>query len=826
MEQIFQDIRFGFRQLVQQPGMSLVSILALALGIASVTTQFSVINALLWKGLPFPESDRLVSIEKETTLRDAFSPNPSIPEYLEWRRHQEAFEDLGAYYGGTVNLTSGTEARRYAGCFITGSGFPLLRVEAILGRGLGVEDDLPGTPEVIVLSHRVWRDDFGANPEIIGQPVVVNGRPARIAGVMPEGFAFPMREDIYLPLFKQQAPSTMTGEDEDSRVAINVFGRLKDSVTMDQAMTSMNAPSHPIEEPQPAPQTDSTTIKVQSLFDNFMGNQTFVLTVSMVLITVLILVIACANVANLLMARSVLRRKEVAIRSTLGATRSRILAQFLTESLLLAVIASSLGIVLALQNTSELNQARIGIDLPVWIDFSLDARVYAGAVLITLATGFLSGLIPAFRASRQNENEILKDTDQTSTSLYLGRFSRFVVILQIGIAAVVLTLVVLFVKSMNNALTLTYAYNPDEVLSARMGLFDDIYPEESDRARFTDDLLRQLQAHPKISHGAVTTRYQFTGGHGVRYTVPDTRETSPDSTPIARFQRVSSGFFDALQLPLLEGRPFDPAEFGREVPGEAIVNKAFAEREWGDASPLGKRFRANILPGDNGVEAFPSLEVVGVVGNMQEINVFSGEDDGAAFIIPQTASPFPSFITILVRGPGDPQNLIPIVEKEIALLDRNLPLYDVGTPRQLNQGFTAQFEFFASIFISFGTIATLLAGLGVHGVIAFSVNHRITEFGIRQALGATPRRIFGLVYLHALRQLGSGFLLALLILSPVFLLSPVRETMAIFFYEMDPHSPLPFFIAFGFVSVVTLLSAAPPAIRAARIHPADALRHE
>ncbi|HKJ90607.1 MAG TPA: ABC transporter permease, partial [Oceanipulchritudo sp.] len=763
------------------------------LGIASVTTQFSVINAFLWKGLPFPESDRLVSIEQEAGPRDAFSPNPSIPEYLDWRRHPEAFEDLGAYYSGTVNLTSGTEARRYAGCFITGSGFQLLRVEASLGRGLGVEDDLPGSPEVIVLSHRVWRDDFGTDPDIVGQPVIVNGRQARIAGVMPEGFAFPMQEDIYLPLFKQQAPSMRTGE--DARVAIHVFGRLRNSVTMEQAMTSMNAPSHQIGETQTDLRTDSTTIKIQSLFDDFMGNQTFVLTVSMMLITVLILVIASANVANLLMARSVLRRKEVAIRSTLGATRSRILAQFLTESLLLAVIASSLGIVLALHNTSELNQARIQVDLPVWIDFSLDARVYAGAVLITLATGFLSGLIPAFRASRQNESEILKDTDQTSTSLYLGRFSRFVVILQISVAAVVLTLVVLFVKSMSNALTLTYAYNPDEVLSARMGLFNDVYPEESDRVRFVDDLLRQLQSHPKISHCAVTSRYQFTGGQGVRYSVPDARDTSPGSTPIARFQRVSSGFFDTLQLPLLEGRPFDPSEFGREVPGEAIVNKAFAERAWGAASPLGKHFRAGILPVDNAVEAFPLLEVVAVVGNMQEINVFSGEDDGAAFIIPQTASPFPSFITLLVRGPGDPQNLLPIVEKEIALLDRNLPLYDVGTPRGLNQGFTAQFEFFASIFISFGTIATLLAGLGVHGVIAFSVNHRITEFGIRQALGATPRRIFGLVYLHALKQLGTGFFFALLILSPVFFLSPLREVMAIFFYEMDPHSPLPFFIA-------------------------------
>ena len=804
--------------------MSLFSILALGLGIASVTTQLSVLNAFHWKGLPFPSSERLVSIERENVLREDSGRNPSIFEFLEWRRQQEGFTDLGAYYSGTVNLTSAAGVKRYSGCFMTGSGFPLLGLEPALGRGLEVEDDLPGTPEIVVLSHRAWKEDFGANPDVVGQPVVVNGRPASIAGVMPKGFGFPVREDVYLPLFKQEDPSVIATE--TSNRPLEIFGRLKDSATMEEAIASMSAVLRKLEEQYPEFQKGFRKIRIEPLFDNPMVDQAFVLNVSMLLITVLILLIASANVANLLMGRSVLRRKEVAIRSTLGATRSRILAQFLTESLLLAGIAASFGIVLAYYNMDEIDRARIQIDLPAWIDFSFDFRVYAGAVLVTLATALLSGLIPAHRASRQHVNEILKDTDQTSTSLYLGRFSRFVVILQISVAAVVLTLVVLFVKSMSNALTLNYSYNPDEVLSARMGLFDDLYPNEADRVHFITKLLQRLQAHPEISHTATTTRHQFIGGQGVRYSVPGPPGNPTGSSSLARFQRVSSGFLDTIQLPLLKGEPFDSAEFEAEIPTQAIVNKAFVERAWGGANPIGKRFHASILPGEIEPEAFPSLEVIGVVGNMQETHVFSGDGYGAAFIIPQTAHPFSNFITILARGPGDPQDLIPVLKKEIAVLDSNLPLYEIGTPREINQRLTAKFEFFSSIFISFGTIATLLAGLGVYGVIAFSVNQRITEFGIRQSLGATPRRIFLTVYLHALTQLATGFFIALIILSPLFIFSQAQEALALFFYEMDPHSPLPVFIAFGFVTLVSLVSAAPPAFRAARIHPADALRHE
>jgi hypothetical protein len=290
-------------------------------------------------------------------------------------------------------------------------------------------------------------------------------------------------------------------------------------------------------------------------------------------------------------------------------------------------------------------------------------------------------------------------------------------------------------------------------------------------------------------------------------------------------QRVSEGFLEALQLPVLRGRGFDRAQFEREVPTEALVNQAFVEREWKDSDPLGKRFRANLFYEDTDPSAWPLLEVVGVIGPMQEAGIFD-DWDGAAFLTPIPAAPYPNFITLLVRGTGDPAELVPVLREEVSAIDQNLPLYTVGTPREINRRSLAQFEFFASIFIGFGSLATLLAGLGIYGVITFSVNQRVTEFGIRKALGATHGDLIAHIYLQAARQLATGYLIALIVLSPIILMPSVRESMDLFFYGINPESMAPYLTAFAYVTAIALFSATPPAIRAARIHPAEALRHE
>lgn len=823
-EQINRDLRFGIRQMLKHPLFTLVSAVALGLGIGTVTTQFSVINGLFFRGLPFPESNRIAHLERVNVQSENVSADVPLLEFLEWRKQQEAFEGLAGFYNGTVNLTVGDTVERYNGAFISANVFELLRVDAHLGRTLQPADERPDAPDVTVISHRIWTRDFASDPEIIGREAILNGRNATIVGVMPEGFDFPIFEDLWVPLLKQQDPSTLSWGDPG--MSLEVMGRLKDGVSYDAAAASMATIARQLEAAYPDTQEGFQAVRVKPFIDEFLGGETRSMTTVMLVITLLILLIACANVANLLLARSMRRQKEVAIRSALGATRNRIVSQFLTESLLLSVVGALIGVGLAIWNIRGLKESTVELNTPFWVNFNLDVRVLVAVAVITLGTGVLSGLVPALRASRLRENEILKDDNRTGSSLHIGRFSRFLVILQIAVAAIVLSLVVLFVRSTRNAMTLDYEYNPDAVMSARIGLFDEVYPDEQSRATFIRTLLSRLEARPEILHAATSSRYRFLGSASVPYELPDRVYENESDRGFAHMQRVSGDFFEAVQLPVLAGRAFYPEEESHEYPRHAVVNRAFAEREWGGLNVVGKRFRPDTAPGDPAFGDLPWVEVVGVCGSMQEKGIFNDEDDGAAFFVPKTVRTYPNFITILVRGSGDPAGLASVLREEVSALDRNLPLYEIGTPRQINDRATAQFGIFASIFTSFGVLATFLAAIGIYGVITFSVDQRLMEFGIRQALGATRAAIFRLVYAHAFRQLGYGFIIALLCLSPLILSPGIRETLTLFFYGAESNSITPYLLSFGFVALIAICSAAPPAYRASRIHPAQALRYE
>jgi putative ABC transport system permease protein len=822
MEQLIRDLRFGMRQLLRHPVFSLVSAAALALGISAVTTQVSVLNAILLKGLPFEEAEEIVHLERQNVTTQAYNSEVPILEFVEWRQRQTAFEGLAAFYEGTANFTVDHQVIRYSGSFISANAFQLLGEDALIGRTLKPSDDSPEAPGVVVLSYPAWNRDFGKDPEIVGKTAILNGRSVTIVGVMPESFGFPLLQDLWAPLFQQKDPSTLSwGEPE---VSLEVFGRLRDEVSLDAANAAMNAVALQLESDFPEEQEGFRVISVKPFVDEYLGGETVPLTLVMFLITVLILIIACANVANLLLGRSIRRQKEFAIRSALGASRSRIVSQFLTESILIAVLGSAIASFLVWSDLNSIKSATDELNAPYWLDFSPDLSVFLAAVFVTLASGIASGIIPAVRAARMREGEILKDDNRTSTSLHAGRIGRALAVIQISVAAVILTLVVLFVQSVNNALNLDYAYNPDEVMTARVGLFEEIYPEDTNRAAFIDALLQRLQAHPEIEAAATTNRYRFLDGFSAEYLDPSQGMEIPDPL-YARLQRVSPEFFEAVQLPILEGRAFLPEDFTTETPRTAIVNKAFAERHWEGEAVVGKRFQARV--GDLPEKApLPWLEVVGVVPGMLEDGLFSDGQNREGFYVPQTKVLVPVFNTILVRGPGNPTDLIPVLREEVRALDNNLPLYEIGTPRQLNDQALAQFRFFGSIFKDFGLLAVLLAGVGIYGVITLSVNQRVMEFGVRQALGATRSGILKLIFGHAMNQLVVGLLIALLALSPVILSPGLQETLAIFFYEIEPDSILPYILSFGFVTLVALFSATPPAIRAARIQPAQALRYE
>ena len=638
---------------------------------------------------------------------------------------------------------------------------------------------------------------------------------------MPEDFAFPVTEDLWVPLLQQQHVSSLSwGE---PAMNLEVFGRLKDGVSRDKARSSMAVIAANLEKAYPDTQKGFRDIAVKPFIDEFFNQQAKTMTSVMLLITGLILVIACANVANLLLARSMRRRKEVAIRSALGASRQRIIAQFLTESILIAVLGAMLALILTHFDIRRIKGMMVEMNSPFWMDFSLDWLVLTVVSMVTILTGIFSGIIPAYRASRLKESEILKDDTRTSSSLHMGIFSKSLVVVQISVAAVILTLVVLFVKSVNNAIAIDYNYDADAVLTTRVGLFEEAYPDENACANFVTTLLQRLRDRPDVALATTSHRYQFLNAPGTRYEMPDRTYATDTDRDIARFQHVSESFFETMSLPVLQGRDFNPEDFTADYPRFALVNQAFAEREWPGESAIGKRFAPDLQVDGYGEGRHPLVEVVGIVPSMQESGVFNDpDDDGAAFFLPQTRATMPRFLTIIVRGRGTSAELASILREEVGALDKNLPLYAIGTPRELNEQATVQFRFFASIFRTFGILAAFLSAVGIYGVISFSVNQRIMEFGIRQALGATRATIFKLVFGHAFKQLGLGFLIALLLLSPIILSPAVKDSMALFFYEIDHDSVLPYIFSFGFVTVISLIAAAPPASRAARIHPAQA----
>ena len=486
-----------------------------------------------------------------------------------------------------------------------------------------------------------------------------------------------------------------------------------------------------------------------------------------------------------------------------------------------------MGIVYGLWIVKDLNNRMAELDQPFWIDFSLDWRVFLAISCVSVLTGILSGLLPAVRASQLNESEILKDDTRTGSSLHMGLFSKSLVVVQISVAAIILTLVILFVRSVQNVMSIDYEYDADNVMTARIGLFQDVYPDARSRDNFLRTLIQGLKARPEIEQASTSHRYQFIDGPECTYEMPDRTYAGQVERPSIGFQMVSPGFFETVRLPLHMGRDFLPEAFDSAYPRYAIINQAMAEREWPGINPVGRQFRPDMGSEGYGDGQLPLVEVVGVTGSMQEGSILDPQNnDGASFFVPRVAGATPEFITILVRGSGDPGNLISIMREEVVKLDNNLPLYSIGTPRQINERALKQFTFFAEIFTRFGALATFLAAIGIYGVISFSVNQRIMEFGIRQALGATRSAVLKLVYSHAIRQIGLGFLIALAVLSPLILSPGLRQSLTLFFYEIDPNAVYPYFLSFGFVCLIALLAATPPAIRAARTHPAKALRHE
>ena len=591
---LVQDIRVGFRVLLREKGFCALAVVVLALGICGVTTMFSVVNGIMLRGFSFPNSARMVSVSFiDPTSKGFFGQNGQVSpmDFEEVRPKQQSFELMAAYISGaTVNVTNEGVPRRYTGAYITDSFLPILGVSPSMGRGFRPEDNVEGAEKVALVGYGVWQRDFGGTPDIIGKTLRINGTPATIVGVMPRGFAFPVNEEWWVPLFREYPVRGRT----DPRVTNpSVLALLKQGVSLDQANAEMTTVAKQLADAYPDTNKQFNTGKVEPLLKTYTPLPLRGTLVTMLAFCVGVLLIGCFNVMNMQFARATLRARELAIRSSLGASRTRLILQMLTESLLVTVVGAAIGVGLAYYCTDLLNTTVRNFDFPPpsWMTFDIDGPVLAISLVAMFAAAIVSGLLPAWMASRANVASVLKEGGRGGTNRATRLVMRGLVVFQVVVTSILLIGSLLQMQSIRHQQTIDYGYDTDGVMTARMGLMDGDYPTNDARKLFFDRLVRELSAHQEFQGVALTNRFRmvFSGSGPVEIEGREYKEKKDRLN--ANFEQITSGYFDVLGQTLVEGRKFQDDDLDTKLP-VAIVNAAFAHKHFGNESPLGRRFRA------------------------------------------------------------------------------------------------------------------------------------------------------------------------------------------------------------------------------------------
>jgi predicted permease len=786
------------------------------------------------RGFSFPNAERLMNVNFiDPTSATFFGVNGRIqpPDFEEFRYEQRSFERLAAYLSGsTVNVTYSGVARRYTGAYVTEDFLRILGVSPALGRDFTVEDNRPGALKVALIGHGLWQRDFGGATDIVGTPIRLNGASATIVGVMPPGFAFPSNDEIWSPLYSEYPVRPRN----DPRVnAPAVIGLIKPGVLMTQAEAEITSFAARFAQAYPDTNKRFNVGQVQPLIKAFTPLPLRGTLLTMLAFCAGVLLIACVNVMNMQFARATLRVRELAVRSSLGATRSRLIRQMLTESLLLAGAGAVLGIGLAYVSVDWLRAAVFTMENPPpsWMMFEIDSRVLAFTVGAAVAAAVLSGLLPSWMASRVSAVAVLREGGRGATSGRIGFVTRGLVVLQIVVTCVLLIGSLLQLRSLKKQQTIDYGYDTEGMLSARMGLMDADYPTSEARKIFYDRLLRELGASPAFEGVALTSRFRMVFAGISPIEIEGRTYNDPRERPNTNFEQVSPGFFNLLGQKFLDGRNFTDEEL-QEARPVAVVNAFFARRHFGNENAVGRRFRTG-----DGTGTYGSwLTIVGVVSDVRMMPPFNIPNvDAAGFYVPFYLVPVgpatqgPSgtqFSTVLVKPHQgqSAESLGAALRREVARLDPNLPLYYAATPRQGLDGFVAQNRIVATMFTVFGAIAVVLAGVGIYGVMSFSVSRRTQEFGVRMALGAQQREILGMVLKQAARQVGLGLTLGVgvSLALAAFAGAAISNTL----FGVTASDPFTYVAVLALVILVSLVAVVVPGQRASRVDPMIALRAE
>ncbi len=833
LETSVQDVKLGFRMLRRDRIFAAIAIAVLAIGICAVATQFSVVDAVFLRGFSFPNADRMVSVQLVDPTRTSPFGNFSQVlglDYVEMQQHQTTLERMAAYINGaTVNLTIDGRAQRFTGAYVTEDFLRVLGVHPLLGRDFETADNAAGAPKVAIIGYDIWQRDLGGDPKVIGKAVRVNGKPATIVGVMAAGFGFPQNEQLWIPLFNEYPPAARNDPNANS---LAVMAARKPTVTIERAQAEFDLFAKRFATAYPDTNKAFNAGVVEPLIDTFTPRQLRGLMFTMLGFCVGVLVLACVNVMNMQFARAALRARELAIRSSLGAARWRLIRQMLTENSLVAAIGAVLGIAGAYWTTHILMDVTHGgtNPIPSFIVFRINGAVLACVAGAAAFSALVSGLVPAYVASRANASTVLKDAGRGSSSRALGLVNRGLVVFQIVVTSILLIGSALQLQSIRRQQQADMGFDTKSLLSARVALMEGSYPDSAHKKAFFEHALQALRANPAYEQAAFTTRFQMIFANAAPIEIEGRQYGDPKDRPNANFENVSTGYFQSLGVKVIDGRDFTDGDSDQKMP-VAVVTSGFAEKHFGHQSAVGHRFR---VTDPNGKVFSPWRTIVGVTSNVRMTGPFNNPlVDGTGFFVPFYDSPVgapaaepvaPQFATLVVRPrPGQAAtSLAAGLLRDVAKLDPDLPLYFVGTPEANLDGILAQNRVIATMFSIFGLIAVLLSAVGLYGVMSFSVNQRRQEFGTRMVLGADSARILRMVLTQGFVQLAIGLTIGLSLALVIARVGGDGIRQALF--QVSPNDPLIFLAVSLLITLVAFLATIVPARRATRVDPAVAMR--
>jgi len=802
----FRDIRYAARSLVHDAGVSTIVILCLSLGIGVNATLFSVIDGVLIQPLPFAEPDRLLILDESFERGGIREAGVSYPDLVDFKERTTAFAAIVATSGRTMAITEGIEPERFQGAAITWDMFPILGVAPILGRHFNAEDDRPGAEPVVMLSHEVWQRRYQGDPSLVGRSVSVNGRPHTVIGIMPPKFNFPEDQKIWVAL------GPLAINDERTARSLFAFGRLKPGADIMQAREDLKSMSAALAREYPKT-SDGWSANARPLSDEFIPDDVRLVLLTMMGAVTIVLIIACANVANLMLARASGRQREFCVRAALGAGRGKLITQLLVECVLLGLASAPLGLAIAYLGVWLLDQAVPPGQVPYYIHWEISARGITYTIVVAALTGLVFGLAPALQAGRLNLQDALRDGARGSgQSGKRARLRNGLVIVEVAMALILLVGASLFVRSFLNLQSASPGFDTKPLLTARFFMSGGSYATDDLKAQRVEDVARRIEALPGVTSVFASNFVPLDAGGGSGKAIVDGRAFPPGEEPTILFTAVTPHLYKTMGMPILRGRDFTDSEGVGKTP-VAVINETMAKKLWPGADAVGRRFR--LVERD-------ANEWFTVIGVGPDIRMFDMDDDTPDFSVAYVPYRFSGFanIGVTVRAAGDPAGLAGAVRNAIRSSDSTLPIFNIRTMEDLRREGFWQFRLFGFMFGIFGAAALFLAGVGVYGVLSFSVSQRTQEMGVRIALGAKQSDVLGLVVRQGVTLAAVGVLLGLV---GAFGITRVIRSLL---YNVTPTDPLSFGGVALFLAAIAMLASYLPARRATNVDPIIALRNE